>query len=61
MRSLCFIIQGAPLHGWVGGSAPFAMRRRIVVVLTDKTLAASLIVASWRSARSPGRWIAMSY
>ena len=54
-RSLCFIIHGAPRHGWVAGNVPLAIRRRIVVVLTEKTVAASLIVASWRSARSPGR------
>jgi hypothetical protein len=55
MRSACLIIHGAPLHDWVAGSVPLAMRRRIVVVLTDRAIAASLIVASWRSARSPGR------
>ena len=49
------IIQGAPLHGWLADSARSAIKRRTVDVLTERIAAASLIVASPRSARSPGR------
>jgi hypothetical protein len=55
------MIQGAPLHGWLAGRAPLAIKRRMVVVLMSRITAASLIVASPRSARSPGRWMATSF
>ena len=60
-KSAWRMIHGAPLHDWVAGRAPLAIRRRTVVVLMSRTTAASLIVASPRSARSPGRWMATSF
>lgn len=54
-RSASRMIQGAPLQGWVAGSMPSAMRRRMVVVLIARTAAASLSVTSPRSTRSPSR------
>jgi hypothetical protein len=50
-KSACRMIQGAPVHGWVAGKTPLAIRRRTVVVLMSRITAASLIVASPRAAR----------
>jgi transposase len=54
-RSASRIIQGAPLQCWLAGRAPSAMRRRMVVVLRARAVAASFSVTSPRSARSPSR------
>src|SRR6516162_250428 len=54
-RSSCRIIHGAPLQCCLAGRMPSAMRRRMVEVLTARTPAASSIVTSPRSARSPSR------
>src|SRR5439155_18589507 len=40
----CRMIQGAPLQCWLAGRAPSAMRRRMVVVLSARVVAASLSV-----------------
>jgi hypothetical protein len=54
-RSSCRIIHGAPLQCCLAGRMPSAMRRRMVEVLTARPPAASSIVTSPRSARSPSR------
>ena len=59
--SACRMIQGPPLQCWRAGRRPLAIRRRIVDLLTASTAAASSSVASPRSARSPSRYMAISY
>jgi len=54
-RSCERIIHGAPLQGCCPGNVPSQSMRHIVEGLADKTAAASLIVTSPRSARSPSR------
>jgi hypothetical protein len=54
-RSCERMIQGAPLQSCWPGRAPSWSMRKIVEGLTDKAAAASSIVTSPRSARSPSR------
>jgi hypothetical protein len=54
-RSCERIIHGAPLQSCSAGKVPSRSMRHIVEEQTDKAAAASLIVTSPRSARSPSR------